>query len=143
MTSATITTATVKYPAREPKDWGYGLKINAIVTATNGEEIKLWGKPEDTAIASLKKGQSVQLIHDGKSYKLIQESPKSLPGEKHEPWDNEKKKAIANQISQNADLLAFCLQIAKTKFVESGLVQSEESMRSLATTLFIQAQKSL
>jgi phospholipid transport system substrate-binding protein len=50
---------------------------------------------------------------------------------------------FTNQISQNADLLAFCLQTAKSKFVESGLVESEDSMRSLATNLFIQAQKNI
>ncbi len=42
MTSATISTATVKYAAKEPKDWGYGLKINVVLTTTEGHEIKIW-----------------------------------------------------------------------------------------------------
>ena len=119
-------------------------RINVVVTASNGEEIKLWGKPTD-AIANLKRGQAVQVIFDGKAYKLLEsESVESKP---ETPVDttlsNERKRAIAQSINQNADLLAFCLQTSKAKFLETGLIESEESMRSLATTLLIQAQKNL
>ena len=115
-----------------------------MVTASDGDEIKLWGKPTD-AIANLKRGQAVQVIFDGKAYKLLEsESVESKP---ETPVDttlsNERKRAIAQSINQNADLLAFCLQTSKAKFLETGLIESEESMRSLATTLLIQAQKNL
>lgn len=119
-------------------------RINVVVTASDGDEIKLWGKPTD-AIANLKRGQAVQVIFDGKAYKLLEsESVESKP---ETPVDttlsNERKRAIAQSINQNADLLAFCLQTSKAKFLETGLIESEESMRSLATTLLIQAQKNL
>jgi hypothetical protein len=143
MTTATVIQATVKYPSREPKDYGYGLKVNVVLTASNGEEIKLWGKP-DEAIATLKKGQSVQLVHDGKKYKLLENatSKAEISAVEAEIWSDDKKRAIAQTISQNADLLAYCLQTSKVKFMETGLISSEESMRTLATTLFIQASKS-
>jgi len=143
MTTATVIQAIVKYPAREPKDYGYGLKVNVVLTASNGEEIKLWGKP-DEAIVTLKKGQSVQLIHDGKKYKLLANETKKFEVNyvKEGIWSNDKKRAISQSISQNADLLAYCLQTSKVKFMETGLISSEESLRTLATTLFIQASKS-
>jgi predicted NAD-dependent protein-ADP-ribosyltransferase YbiA (DUF1768 family) len=146
MATTTLIQGKVKYPARTPKDYGNGERINIVVTASTGEEIKLWGKPTDS-ISMLKKGESVQVIFDGKGHKLLESEPvkqaiTSTPNTVTE-WSLERKRAIANQITQNADLLAFCLQTAKSKFVESGLVESEDSMRSLATTLFIQAQKSI
>lgn len=60
--------ARVKYPPLEPKDFGYGPKINAVLTC-DGKDIKLWGKPE-SPIRDLKKGQEVSVTWNGKSYKL-------------------------------------------------------------------------
>jgi len=144
MATATLINGKVKYAAGTPKDFGHGDRINVVITASNSEEIKLWGKPTD-AIASLKRGQAVQVIFDGKAYKLIEsESVESKPETTVDTTlSNERKRAIAMSINQNADLLAFCLQTSKAKFLETGLIESEESMRSLATTLFIQAQKNL
>ena len=106
--------------------------------------MRIAGKPTD-AIATLKRGQSVQVIFDGKTHKLLEsESVESKPERAIAPIsDNDRKRAIAMAINQNADLLAFCLQTSKAKFLETGLIESEESMRSLATTLFNQAQKNL
>jgi len=144
MATATLIQGKVKYAAGSPKDFGHGDRINVVITASNSEEIKLWGKPTD-AIASLKRGQAVQVIFDGKAYKLLEsESVESKPETTVDTaLSNERKRAIAMSINQNADLLAFCLQTSKAKFLETGLIESEESMRSLATTLFIQAQENL
>ena len=144
MATATLLQGKVKYAAGSPKDFGHGDRINVVITASNSEEIKLWGKPTD-AIANLKRGQSVQVIFDGKTHKLLEsEQVESKPEAAIVPiLDNDRKRAIAQSINQNADLLAFCLQTSKAKFLETGLIESEESMRSLATTLFIQAQKNL
>jgi hypothetical protein len=146
MATTTLIQCKVKYPARTPKDYGNGERINVVVTASSGEELKLWGKPTDS-ISNLKKGDQVQMIFDGKSHKLLESDPvkqaiTSTPNTVTE-WSADRKRVIAQQITQSADLLAYCLQTAKSKFIETGLVQSEESMRSLATTLFIQAQKSI
>ena len=56
-------------------------------------------------------------------------------------WTLEEKKVIAAKIEQNSDLLRFCLETSQHKF--GDLVESEESLCCLATTLFIQAQRSL
>jgi len=56
-------------------------------------------------------------------------------------WTLEEKKVIAAKIEQNSDLLRFCLETFQHKF--GDLVESEESLRCLTTTLFIQAQRSL
>lgn len=143
MTNATLIKASVKYPSREPKDYGYGMKVNVVLTSVNGEEIRLWGKP-DEALTTLKKGQTVQLIHDGKNYKILENATSKtvISAVEAEIWSADKKRAIAQSITQNADLLAFCLQTSKAKFMETGLIASEESLRTLATTLFIQASKS-
>lgn len=142
MATATLIQAKVKYPSREPKDYGHGERINIVVTASNGEEIKIWGKPTD-AIALLKKGESVQVIFDGKNHKMLEPESSTVKPESTTDivWTGEYKKAIAQQITQSADLLAFCLQTAKSKFVDTGLIQSEESLTTLATTLFNQAKK--
>lgn len=142
MATATLINAKVKYPSREPKDYGNGERINIVVTASTGEEIKLWGKPTD-AIALLKKGESVQIIFDGKNHKLLEPESSTVKPESTTDivWTADYKRAIANQITQSADLLAFCLETAKSKFMEPGLIQSEESLTTLATTLFNQVKK--
>ena len=147
MATATLIQGKVKYAAGTPKDFGHGDRTNILVTTSNGDEIKLWGKPTD-AISNLKRGQAVQVIFDGKNHKLIeldseQVESKPEPVAKDGTLSPDHKRTIAMSINQNADLLAFCLQTSKAKFLETGLIESEESMRSLATTLFIQAQKNL
>ncbi len=47
----------------------------------------------------------------------------------------DQKRAIANYVQDQADLLGFCLKMASEKF--SDQVETEESIRTLATTLFI------
>ena len=51
----------------------------------------------------------------------------------------QRKIEIRDFINSQADLLDFCLDTANQKF--SSKVQSEESIRTLATTLFIATQK--
>lgn len=75
MTNIQSLKAIVKYPALAPKDFGYGTKVN-VVLICNGEEIKIWGKP-NSPIATLKKGEQVSLVFDGKSYKLATETQPS------------------------------------------------------------------
>ncbi|MBD2019241.1 hypothetical protein H6F43_03470 [Leptolyngbya sp. FACHB-36] len=62
---------TIKYTAGKPKDHGYGEKINVVVTPSDGsDDIRVWGKPDDP-IAQLRKGEEVQLFHDGKAYRIV------------------------------------------------------------------------
>jgi hypothetical protein len=138
-------------PAREKKN---GPSINVVVTLADGEEIKLWGDP---ALTPLKKGQSVQLVKNGKGtgYSLLDTSPTppvaplaTAPGysprqqpDVFKPWSDEKKKQLAAKVDQNAELMKYCLQTARKKFVDNGLVENEESVCSLASVLFSQATR--
>ncbi|WP_019500910.1 hypothetical protein [Pseudanabaena sp. PCC 6802] len=114
MTSATLIAGKVKYAAGKAKDYGHGDRINVVITA-GGEEVKVWGKPDD-AISLLKKGQDVQLIHDGKGYKLV-ETEASVEHQPSQLWTDEQKRAIALAVNQKADLLKYCLEVSKAKFV--------------------------
>jgi hypothetical protein len=156
MASLTIVQGMVKYaagPARETKN---GPRINVVVTLTDGEETKLWGDPGDSALTPLKKGNAVQLVKNAKGtgYSLLDTSPGTpaappvkvpAPGysprqqrDVFKPWTDEEKKLLAAKIDQEADLMKYCLQTAQKKFVDSGLVETEESVCSLASVLFSQ-----
>jgi len=153
MASLTIVQGTVKYaagPARETKN---GPRINVVVTLADGEETKLWGDPGDPALTSLKKGNAVQLVKNAKGtgYSLLDISPATpaappslvpAPGyslrqrETWKPWTDEEKKELAAKIDQEADLMKYCLQTARKKFFDNGLVEDEASVCALASVLF-------
>lgn len=61
----------VKFAAGKVFNTTYGERINTVVALQNGEEIKLWGSPGDSALLSLKKGQAVRLTDAGKGWKLM------------------------------------------------------------------------
>jgi hypothetical protein len=157
MATLNIIQGTVKYaagPARETKN---GPRINVVVTLPDGEETKLWGDPGDPSLTPLKKGNAVQLVKNAKGtgYSLLDKSPTtpaappamvSVSGysprqqpEVFKPWTDEEKKQLAAKVDQNAELMKYCLQTARKKFVDSGMVEAEESVCSLASVLFSQA----
>jgi len=68
---------------------------------------------------------------------------KQLQVEDFRFWSQEERAAIAQVVTQNADLLAFCLKTSQDKFLKAGLVQEEESMRTLAVTLFIETVRQI
>ena len=154
MASLTIVQGTVKYaagPARETKN---GPRINVVVTLADGEETKLWGDPGDPALTPLKKGNAVQLVKNAKGtgYSLLDTAPMTpapapAPGysprqqrDVFKPWTDEEKKQLAAKTDQDADLLSYFLQTARKKFVDSGIVEAEESVCALASVLFNQAK---
>jgi hypothetical protein len=51
----------------------------------------------------------------------------------------DQKRAIANYIQDQAKLMRYCLETARENFSEQ--VETEESLRTLATTLFIATQR--
>ena len=67
-------TATVKYAALSPKDYGHGPRIN-VVCLCDGKEVKLWGKP-DSPLSSLKRGEQVQITPVKNGYKLVSNEAK-------------------------------------------------------------------
>jgi hypothetical protein len=120
----------VKFPAREPRDYGYGERINVVVTLSDGEEVKIWGKPGDP-IGELSKGQPVTLAYDGKAYKLADTSPSpSSAG-----MTPETKKAIAAYVEDLANLYSFCFDTAARKL--SDRIQDSSAIKEVATTLFL------
>jgi hypothetical protein len=139
-TTASLITARVKYAAGQPRATQYGMRINALLTLPDGTEHRLWGQPDDREIAALKKGQQVQLLHDGKGYKLIPNNP---PTQAKQPVATEltpeQKWAIAEYVTGQADLLKFCWTTATAKL--EGLATEEESIRCAASSLYIAAQR--
>ena len=140
MTTATLIAGKVKYAASTPKDFGHGERINIVISPiTGGDDIKVWGSPND-AIATLTKGQQVTLMHDGKTYKLVETSQ---PTQLKQPVANElsadQKRAIALYVNEQADLLKFCWVTASEKL--DSLASNEESIRCAASCLYIAAQR--
>ncbi|KAI9129390.1 hypothetical protein [Acaryochloris sp. CCMEE 5410] len=141
-----ILTAKVKFPAKE-WDTQHGPRLNAKITLPDGEDIKIWGNPDDAALKALRKGQPVQVAKDAKGkYSLVEQAP--APGQspvvEAPPLDTgelegEVKSAIASYITSRADLYAFCFKQASRALGESGV--SEETLKCAASTLFISAQK--
>jgi hypothetical protein len=156
MATLNIIQGTVKYaagPARETKN---GPRINVVVTLADGEEIKLWGDPGDPALTPLKKGNAVQLVKNAKGtgYSLLDTSPTTpaappamVPAPEYsprqretwKPWSDDQKKELAAKVDQEADLMKYCLQTARKKFVDSGMVEDEASVCILASVLFSHA----
>lgn len=122
------------------------------------EDAKVWKNLSSDEVAQLQKGDTVQLVPVGKDkqgndkHQIVKLTPapskeqqaiadhhtrtlQPAPGE----WSESEKRAIAAKVTQNAKLFKFCLETAT---VEVGhLLTTEESLRSVATTLFIQALK--
>jgi len=60
----------IKYTAGKVYDGQFGQSINAVITLTNGEDVRVYGKPDDEKLKSLKKDEEVTVIYDNKSYKV-------------------------------------------------------------------------
>ncbi len=76
----------------------------------------------------------------GKRFKLTGPfCPNAPAGPAYQELTPDQKRAIAAYVCDVADLLGFCLKTASEKF--SDQVETEESLRSLATTLFIATQR--
>ena len=121
------------------------------------EAAKIWKSLSDLECEGLAKGGAVQLIPAGadKNGKdkhnivllgdsnpaAIKSSPDDTPPVSE--WSSEQKRAIASYVEGQADLLGFCLKVSREKFANlpSPLVASEESIRTLATTLYITTQR--
>ncbi|MEO0852194.1 MAG: hypothetical protein AAFY15_01640 [Cyanobacteria bacterium J06648_11] len=144
-----VVEARVKFPVGKAFQSRYGKpRVNVVFTLDSGDEAKVYGSPDDGALKGLSRGDRVQLIRDGKgNYKLAENGQSSTPPQlsaapaptSSASWSPDQKRVIRDRVDQRADLLAHCLKVARKKFVDAGLVQTEESVRSLATTLFIES----
>ena len=117
------------------------------------EAAKIWKSLSNPECEGLAKGGAVQLVPAGtdKNGKdkhnivlLGDSNPTSLKSSPDDTppvgeWTPEQKRAITSYVENQANLLSFCLKISRENF--SPLVQSEESIRTLATTLYITTQR--
>ncbi|MEM6432969.1 MAG: hypothetical protein AAF773_03795 [Cyanobacteria bacterium P01_D01_bin.115] len=137
MATATITAATVKYAASNPKDYGNGPRINVLTTLPNGEEAKLWGNADDQALLALRKRQSVQLLFDGKGYKLV-ETQASSPAIAEVPNATAPNKTeVGAYIDQMTGLYAACYRRAQGALDGAP----ESAIQAAASSVFIATQR--
>jgi hypothetical protein len=121
------------------------MRINAVVTLPSGEEVKLWGDPGDPALTALTKGQQVALAQNSKGgWQLVQqqETPQQHQNgtaQNQPTWEPEDRETIAAKIEHRAKVMRYCLIKAKEQC--GDLVESEESIRAIATSLFIEVLK--
>lgn len=149
---ASIITATVKYPAGRVNDTVNGPKINAVLVLPDGSEYKKWGKPDDPRLKSLKRGQKIQMLADGDTYKFLDDDtpgpgvgpapaaslrgdPPALAGSK---WDEAHRSQIFNEMKRRAAVLAECHNQIYGHFSdgEGNLLVSEETVRRYAAVLY-------
>jgi hypothetical protein len=145
-----LTTGKVKYTPGTPRDTQYGPRINAVLTLPDGTEAKLWGDPDDASLLALKKGESVQLAKNAKGNWQLASAPPveapsnntvtpTKPNQSTQLLSDDEKRAIAAKVSENAKLMKYCLQQAREHCSE--YLETSEDLRSVATTLFLQAVK--
>ena len=141
-----IKSGTVKYPAGKtfPNKFKPEQQQQTIVLSMDdGTEERLYFAAGRTPHSTLTKGSPVQLIYgerDGKTTRQLA-IPQSPPAQTNSNSDlsPERKKEIASYVESQADLLSFCLDTAHKKFTDK--VQTEESIRTLAITLYINTQR--
>jgi hypothetical protein len=147
-----LTTGKVKYTPGTPRDTQYGPRINAVLTLPDGTEAKLWGDPDDASLLALKKGESVQLAKNAKgNWQLASAAPveapsnvqgavmPTKPNQATQLLTDDEKRAIAAKVTENAELFKYCLEQARQHCSE--YLETSEDLRSVATTLFLQAVK--
>jgi hypothetical protein len=144
MGTTSLVQGKVKYAPGKPKQTQYGERINAVITLADGQEVKLWGNPDD-AITQLRKGESVTLSHDGKSYKFVGKSLQATenptePSPNAERWSDDHRSHIFKELQRRAGVLACCHQEVKKRFTnpQNGeLAITEESMQKYVISLYL------
>ena len=144
-------------------------KQNVVIHMNTGQDEKIWFSTGRQPHVSLKKGDRVQIIFEQREGKLTRRlivdevnnngssqnstssansNSRSLSHNTSNPTSQisnskeltaEEKRAIANYIQNQSDLLGYCLDVSIAKY--GSKVQTEESLRTLATTLFITTQR--
>jgi len=120
------------------------------------EAAKIWKNLSEDEVSQIQKGDRVQLIFVGKDKNgkdkhnimllnaptTVPTSPPGQPASLVDGWTPEQKRAIAAYVEDQADLLGFCLKVSREKFASphNPLVETEESIRTLAISLYITTQ---
>lgn len=131
--------ATVKFPSREVNT-KFGKRINLVLVTDAGEEIKQWGIPEDTTLTSLTKNQKVMLLKENDKYKILPaETPAQQPTTVDQyGWNAELKQTLCKEAKQYISFYDFCLKEVQKQITT---LKDEESIRTIATSIFIQTMR--
>ncbi len=135
----------IKYPAGKVFQSDWGERQNIVVEMDDGSTEKLYFEKGRQPHASLKRGQQVQLLFSNGKRRLVVSDKQNPPNGPSQPQPQyqgltpDTKRAIANYVQDQAKLMRYCLETAREKFSEQ--VETEDSLRTLATTLFIATQR--
>jgi hypothetical protein len=141
MATATLTTAICEVVGRE-KAGEYGPYHPVLFNLPDGSQKWKSFKPDAPELQWLRKGQSYQAVVIGDEFKLIEPPPAQTPTRPHQPATpstaipDDQKQVIASYVLQQSKLFRFCWDEVGRQFEAEEL--TEESHRTIATTLFIQ-----
>ena len=136
--------AKVKYPCKEVAT-KFGRRINVVFETETGELVTKWGKPEDELLPNLKKNQQVSLSKENNKVIVFPLSKTAI---------KEVTEKITKQETVNETFKSMLLKKAKEltkhyndcdKLVRSQISEykSEDSIRAITTTVFLQSVRSL
>lgn len=131
----------IKYTAGKVFEGQFGQSINAVVTLANGEDIRVYGKPDDEKLKALKKDDEVTVIHDGKSYKVAFDMttadtiPTKETNETPATTVNKNGRLTAEEISEKATFMTGIYADIFHQLQASGLEAAQA--QPAAATIFI------
>ena len=145
-----IKSGVVKFPAGKefPDKFNPGqTKQNLKIQMDDGTDETIWFRTGRQPHAGLQRGQTVQVLFSERLGKmtrrlLVNDKPANQqpePQPQYQGLTPDTKRAIANYIQDQAKLMRYCLETARENF--SDQIETEESLRTLATTLFIATQR--
>ncbi len=134
--------ATVKFQARNVNT-RYGEKCNAVFTFADGEETTIWGPANHPPLFALSKGEQVTLgLNANGKYSLVESEPVEPTKPNLQVLNPTPGQApVTDFLTEQCDLYRQAYLVVLKEM--SGLVEGEESLRAIATTLYLQAQKEL
>lgn len=139
--------ATVSKPSRKVST-KYGDRLVCDVRLEDGTESAIWGPVDYAPLEYLERGQAVTVSRNSKGKVSIVENHLTHP-EMTAPalpqtitasaqgMTSEQKKMIAQYVTEQRDLLSFCLDQAAT----IPQAQTDDSVQRLGVTLYLSAQK--
>lgn len=136
---STLINAVCKFPPKQVST-RFGQKINAVFVLDSGEEHTAWALPSDGSLSMVAKGQKVQFIKENDKLKLVDLSDK--PAEFEADSDSVPIEDVAvfeANVSKYIKLYAYCLEQVKENINKEFL--DTDSIRSIATSIFIQSMK--
>ena len=138
---STLINAVCKFPPKQVST-RFGQKINAVFVLDSGEEHTAWALPSDGSLAVVAKGQKVQFMKENDKLKLVYSADKPADFEDDSTSAvvaQEDAAAFEANVSKYIKLYAYCLEQVKENINKELL--DTDSIRSIATSIFIQAMK--